>query len=976
MKRIFSSLLAIAIGMTAAYAAETITVNSSVKANIEITAAGEYLLEGDFTQCAYPVIVAENLGNVTITSKNVKVYPSSSNHGMKIGAGTTVTLKLDGANHYQGKSQGAGIEMQGSLIIESVNNSLTDSLYTQGSYAPGIGVYTAGVTGGDLTINGGTVYARGTDKSAAIGTSCYASSSQAAKIGKITINGGNVNAVANGGGKDYYHCAGIGCGYYADDTKNKAVNVYEKITINGGKVYAQGYGDAAGIGCIKYTTGGDIEINGGTVVAVGKKYSQTYPGIGGWTSFTGKLIVTGGSVNGTIGRLAASSGDALSADYLPVNGAGTVVAQIVGNTTANALVKFGSVIGTDYNVVLGTDYNIKDTYADAEGKVYLWLPVAPADAEILINSNKIDLSKSSAITAATDYLVVGEGTTTLDVAGGLGDITLFVNGTSVNAATALNIGAGTNVIINEGSISLVGNITGAGTLTLNGGTHLFKGAQPTINVVVNGGNIQTVDASGNDLAWTGVKNGEGKDLALIVGEMKAETQVKNGFVKGTDYEFILKGNYNLTDMYSNAEGKVYLYAPATLPSDAVALFNQLEEIDLDANGSNDIIIDAEGAYQLNGTGVRTKGRVYILENVGNVTLTLNNVWIQGSGTAITNNAGNTVVLKLVGENKLYGGATYNTALVTVGDLIIEGPGSLYAEGSTGAAIGGQHSGGVCGNITINGGVIEAKGSTYGAGIGAAYVGKALSGGTTITINGGTIISRAGTGTRAIGKSDTSSGTFNVIVNGGSVKALNSSKEEMTMSSIKNTAGDDVTLFKTQLAETTEATRVYGGTIGTVTLGGEGYGMNDVYTDAEGYLWFYIPEQDSTAAVNLITTKPVVEYEVSVSAENGTVSCTGATLTDGKAMVEEGTELTFTAEAETGYVFDYWVVNGEKQTETAAELKLTVTAQTTVVAVFKKEVSTAIDNTKVAAEVRKVVENGVIYILRGGKKYTTTGVVVK
>ena len=111
-----------------------------------------------------------------------------------------------------------------------------------------------------------------------------------------------MNAVANGGGQSYYHCAGIGCGYYANDTKNKAVDVYEKIIINGGKVYAQGYGDGAGIGCIKYTTGGDIEIHGGTVVAVGKYYSQQYPGIGGWSTFTGKLIVTGGSVISALGN--------------------------------------------------------------------------------------------------------------------------------------------------------------------------------------------------------------------------------------------------------------------------------------------------------------------------------------------------------------------------------------------------------------------------------------------------------------------------------------------------------------------------------------------------------------------------------------------------------------------------------------------------------------------------------------------------
>ena len=98
MKKIYFSLLAIAMSLTASFAAETITVNSAVTANIEITAAGDYVLDGDFTQCTFPVIVAENLGNVTITSKNVKVYPSAKTHAMTVGAGTTVTLQLDGTN--------------------------------------------------------------------------------------------------------------------------------------------------------------------------------------------------------------------------------------------------------------------------------------------------------------------------------------------------------------------------------------------------------------------------------------------------------------------------------------------------------------------------------------------------------------------------------------------------------------------------------------------------------------------------------------------------------------------------------------------------------------------------------------------------------------------------------------------------------------------------------------------------------------
>lgn len=998
MKKIYFSLLAIAMSLTALYAAETITVNSSVTANIEITAAGDYVLDGDFTQCTFPVIVAENLGNVTITTKNVKVYPSSSAHGIQIGEGTTLTLKIDGTNHYQGKSTHSGIEVLGNLIIESVNGANTDSLYTLGSNAPGIGIVTSGKKGGDITINSGVVYCEGKVKSAGLGTSVYSGTTQ---LGTITINGGRVYGMSTGGGNTYDHAAGIGTGYYNNDYKGD-VKPYEAIIINGGYVYAQGWGDGAGIGGVKNTkSGGDIIINGGVVVAKGNKYSQQYPGIGGYKTFVGKITITGGSIDATIGRHLEDKKDPLDESFYPVNANDAKVEQFVATTDPGLQIKGGTISGTDYNVVLGTDYGIKDVKSDGEGKVYFWLAGAPADAVATFQTNKIDLSSTAAnITEAGEY-VIANGTNTVTVAGGLGNVTLSANAA---VASSLSVGAGTNVALsgeltvngnaeiagnvtmNAGKMSVVGNITGAGTLTLNGGTHMFKGAQPTANIVVNGGNIQTLDATGADLKWTGVKNGKGESLEMIVGELKAGAQVKNGFVKGTDYEFILKNNYILTDMYSTSEGKVYLYVPVTLPADAIALFNQLEEIDLDANGDADINIDSEGAYLLTGTGERTYGKVNVLENAGNVTITLKNAYIRPSkGWAIRIYPGSVVTMKLEGANTARAGSTYNTGIIVEGELIIEGPGSLYAEGNTGAGIGGQHQNNDgtkgMGNVTINGGTIEAKGGTYAAGIGLSYVGKARNNdadSTIITINGGTIKARAGEGEYSIGRGNGSSKKVKLVINGGSVNALNASGAEIELNKTVPQAADGsaIKLFKTQLAETTEPTRVYGGTIGTVTLGEGGYGMNDVYTDAEGYLWFYIPEQESTAAVNLITTKPIVNYNVTVSAENGTVNCTEQTLTDGKVTVEEGTELTFTATAETGYEFDYWTVNGEKQEGATAELKLTINAETTIVAVFKKDTSTSIDNTKLNIEVRKVVENGVIYILRGEKKYTTTGVVVK
>lgn len=134
----------------------------------------------------------------------------------------------------------------------------------------GIGGYSFG-KGGEITINGGTVIAKGGDSAAGIG------GGDDENGGTVVINGGTVNAT----GGDC--AAGIGGGYEGRGGT---------IVINGGAVTATGGSLAAGIGGGYNGNGGFVTINDGTVVAQGGKFGA---GIGGEISVA-NLSINGGIV--------------------------------------------------------------------------------------------------------------------------------------------------------------------------------------------------------------------------------------------------------------------------------------------------------------------------------------------------------------------------------------------------------------------------------------------------------------------------------------------------------------------------------------------------------------------------------------------------------------------------------------------------------------------------------------------------------
>ena len=107
-------------------------------------------------------------------------------------------------------------------------------------------------------------------------------------------------------------------------------------------------------------------------------------------------------------------------------------------------------------------------------------------------------------------------------------------------------------------------------------------------------------------------------------------------------------------------------------------------------------------------------------------------------------------INLVGTNSVKVANRDDAAIfVPAGSTLnIEGTGSLYAEGNSGAGIGGDE-GRNCGNIVINGGTITALGGWYSAGIGSRECGSCGD----ITINGGTVTATGSYNAAGIGCGD-------------------------------------------------------------------------------------------------------------------------------------------------------------------------------------------------------------------------------
>ena len=209
------------------------------------------------------------LGNVTIilaegTTNNVKGFSSQS--GIYVKTGYTLTIKGQGTLNATGGSLGAGIggantSPAGNIVIESgIINA-----YGASSGAAGIGAgYELGASSGNITISGGTVTAKGGSGAAGIGAG-VGSASNGPFCGNIIINGGTVYAYGGSAAAGIGSSMNFNCGNITITSGVNSVTAYK----GNGATYSIGKG--------KYSNCGTITIGDLVTGDISLSPFETYP---------------------------------------------------------------------------------------------------------------------------------------------------------------------------------------------------------------------------------------------------------------------------------------------------------------------------------------------------------------------------------------------------------------------------------------------------------------------------------------------------------------------------------------------------------------------------------------------------------------------------------------------------------------------------------------------------------------------------
>ena len=197
---------------------------------LTISTNGTYTITGTGVATQDKIVIADGVtANVTLDNVNIDVGGSTSYVcAFRVEGNATCNLTLTGVNTLK---SGYGQPRLSVSVWDNKTPSLTITANSTGSLEATGGTNGAGIgggSGGNITINGGTVTASGGTWGAGIG------GGERGAGGNITINGGMVTAIG-GTGNSYFGGAGIGCGGgTGSDERGKGGT----ITINGGTVTA------------------------------------------------------------------------------------------------------------------------------------------------------------------------------------------------------------------------------------------------------------------------------------------------------------------------------------------------------------------------------------------------------------------------------------------------------------------------------------------------------------------------------------------------------------------------------------------------------------------------------------------------------------------------------------------------------------------------------------------------------------------
>jgi len=725
--------------------------------HFEITPATGWTYAGNVltieTNGAYTITMAAGVTSTTtdrivvasgvtahITLDNVSIDRSGTSGACAFDmTGATVYLTIVGVNTLKSGLNRAGLEVPASSTL-TTGGTLSDKItVTGGNSGAGIGGGNLSA-GGVIIINGGEVEAHGGSYSAGIGGGADGAG------GTIIINGGEVEAKGGNNG------AGIGGG--ADGAGGT-------IIISGGKTKTVGSNGGAGIGGGDRGACGTITISNGRAEAVGSNGSA---GIGGgnWGA-NGTITISGGEVEAWGGNNGAGIGGGYQNDGGIITIGGGEVEARGGNNGAG----IGGGAGSDGGLI-----TIISGKVAAEGG-----------------------RKGAGIGGGEK----GTGGT-ITIRGGEVKAVGDTDGAGIGGGWQ---GAGGTITISDGKIEARGGNNGAG---IGGGA---VGAGGTITI--SGGEVEAFGNAG--IGWIGVSGGgagiggggyygDGGIITISGGIVTASSQDRA--LGGTNETVILPtATYTYWTNTANTDpGDFGTFIPPELaftnsydhkfvkivsPSRYLSITGGIEDTDYTyIKGVLKIIEDGDYTITMApGVTSTTTDRIIIDSGV-EANITLKDVLIDvsetgGSAFSITNS---TVNLTIIGENTFKSGSwRAGLAVPKSSVLIIDGSGSLNANGgSGGAGIGGGY-GDSGGTITINGGIVGANGGTSGGGHAGINGGAGIGGGGcgfgeicdggTITINGGIVEANgndmgAGIGGGGSGGPGGPSGI--ITINGGVVRA--------------------------------------------------------------------------------------------------------------------------------------------------------------------------------------------------------------
>lgn len=470
--------------------------------------------------------------------------------------------------------------------------------------------------------------------------------------GSLSVTGGN-------GG------AGIGGGVMGDGGD---------VTINGGTVVATGKSGGAGIGGgFTASSGGDVTITGGRVVATENDFEDDYVAVG-------NAIITGGSVKAdNIGSTVYYDTDRTTKAYL--------TEVTVGETP---------VVSKDVTYTINGGSNIK-TATDENGILYLWLPESSSTAVDIMTSSNAEYEAAGEIAASNDNTLTA--------------VIMPIKITELPLASE----------INSGSTISASTLTG-GTAEKENGEALTGKFTWT--------NPDTVVTSSGDYSVTFTPDcGEyGSITGMVYVLVKNSTDKTEMLINDRSVNISLPGDYIINGTGEPTSNTI------SIANGITGVNITLDNVNIDVSSKTLSAFALEGNNDVNltliGSNTLKSGSKYAGLRVPQGSL----LTIAGDGSLSA--VGGTDAAGIGGNAAGIGDASYfecDCGIVTINSGVVTATGDGYGAGIGGG--GSSRNNGNGGNITINGGTVIATGGSYAYGIGQGNKGSNAG---TLTITGGSV----------------------------------------------------------------------------------------------------------------------------------------------------------------------------------------------------------------------------------------------